>query len=54
MQTEAFCPCNVQLTELGCSSIELKDPKKVKKKCCKKYKKKGKKNCKSCPKLLIN
>lgn len=28
-----------------------KKSKKVKSKCCEKYKKKGKSNCKSCPKL---
>lgn len=39
------CACQTALDEM------LHDNQIVFKKCCKKYKKKGKKQCKSCPKF---
>lgn len=48
VQVESAC----NLSDCSCfstTSIELK----IKKKCCKKYKKKGK-NCKKCPRLMMN
>ncbi len=44
-QNEVATPCII--VDSGCA-MQCGDKKK---KCCKKYKKKGKTNCKSCPKL---
>jgi len=43
--TFLYTPCMVVNCEINCGG--------KKKKCCKKYKKKGKSNCKKCPKLEL-
>lgn len=48
MGPETYVALDCSVLEMPCSNICHQGKKK---KCCKKYKKKGKSNCKRCPKI---